>query len=102
MSYFCWKCKNELNIDSAISRSDVCPSCKADIHSCKNCKYYDIGSHYDCHESIEDSVNDKEKANFCDYFKIKDTSLSSKNSNQSNKPNKAEAARNAFNNLFSD
>ncbi len=29
------------------------------------------GSHYDCHESVDDPVRDKERANFCGMFSVK-------------------------------
>ena len=63
----CWSCGN--NFDGEIFRTSVCPSCKKDLHSCYNCRFYSEGSHYDCSETVEDIVTDKEKANFCDFFK---------------------------------
>ena len=34
------------------------------------CQFYDPKSYNQCRESSADRVHDKEKANFCDYFKI--------------------------------
>jgi hypothetical protein len=34
------------------------------------CSFYDPKSYNECRESSADRVQDKEKANFCDYFKI--------------------------------
>jgi hypothetical protein len=34
------------------------------------CQFYDQKAYNDCRESSADRVQDKEKANFCDYFKI--------------------------------
>ncbi len=42
----------------------------ADIRSCKMCQFYDPKSYNECREPSADRVQDKEKANFCDYFKI--------------------------------
>lgn len=53
-----------------VGRRDVCPNCMADIRSCKMCQFYDPKSYNECRESQADRVQDKEKANFCDYFKI--------------------------------
>ena len=66
----CWKCGKPLIIDGTVSRSDVCPSCGADVRSCKNCRFYEPGSHYDCRENIDELVKDKERANFCGWFMI--------------------------------
>lgn len=53
-----------------LGRSDSCPSCLADIRCCKMCLHFDAKSYNECRESMADRVQDKEKANFCDYFKI--------------------------------
>jgi hypothetical protein len=41
------------------------------VRCCKNCLHYDPGAHYDCHERLDGAVNDKEGANFCDFFSLK-------------------------------
>ena len=81
-----------------VSRASECPECHSDLHSCRNCLFYEPGSYHDCHESAEELVSDKEKANFCDTFRIKrewgkDSGLSQANQ-------KAEAAKKAFESLF--
>ena len=53
-----------------VGRRDICPSCSSDIKCCKMCQFYDPKSYNECRESSADRVQDKEKANFCDYFKI--------------------------------
>ena len=67
----CWKCGNDIEDASFIARSAECPFCHADLHSCRNCTFYSPGSHYDCHETVEEPVRDKERANFCGSFKPK-------------------------------
>ena len=57
-------------MSGTVSRSDVCPSCGADVRSCKNCRFYEPGAHYDCRENIDELVKDKERANFCGWFMI--------------------------------
>ncbi|MCQ2598265.1 MAG: hypothetical protein MJ181_10525 [Treponema sp.] len=63
----CWNCGNVF--EGEVHRTTECPSCKKDLHSCYNCRFFSEGSHYDCSESSADLVSDKERANFCDYFK---------------------------------
>ena len=65
----CWKCGNDIGDSVPIPRSAECPFCHADLHSCRNCQFYSPGSHYDCHETVEEPVRDKERANFCGSFK---------------------------------
>ena len=55
----CWKCGKEIDVSVKIYRDSEC-ECGADLHCCKNCKFYSQGSHYDCKESIEDFVSEKE------------------------------------------
>ncbi len=72
MSLTCHKCGKPLS-DSfkiMVSRSDICPHCRADIRSCKMCQFFDPKSYNECRESNAERITDKEKANFCDYFKI--------------------------------
>lgn len=70
----CWKCKKEIFIEK-IARTTECPLCHADLHCCKNCRFYSLGSHFDCKETVEELVLDKDKANFCDFFVLKDFNL---------------------------
>ena len=88
----CWKCKKEIPLEKP-ARSDECPLCHADLHVCRACEFYESGAHNDCRESSADMVTDKERANFCDYFRYKDCQAKPGN-------DKASAARDAFNALF--
>lgn len=93
----CYKCKKTFN-DISINRTTECPHCKCDLHVCKACKFYSPGSHYDCKENVEDPVSDKEKSNFCDWFKY---GIFSEENSVSEEKSKADAAKDAFNALFS-
>lgn len=95
--FMCWKCKEPIAAGLEIFRSTDCPHCGAALHSCVNCRFYQPGSHYDCHETVDEEVQDKEAANFCEYFSV---NLSPTASN-SCADKKKQAARNAFDNLFS-
>jgi hypothetical protein len=68
----CYKCGKELSeaYKVMLSRSDHCPNCMADLRCCRMCQFYDVKAYNECRESMADRVTDKEKANFCDYFKI--------------------------------
>lgn len=88
----CWKCGTKIPFETAIYRDSVCSSCGADIKVCKNCQFYQEGAHYDCHETIDEPVLDKEKANFCEFFKYAENAVTKKKS--------SEDAKNQFKNLF--
>ena len=91
----CWKCSLPIDGTKEIFRSSTCPECGADLHSCRNCKFYEVGAHYDCHETIDELVTDKERSNFCDYFSAK-AGLANNNIKNNDK-----SAKDAFNSLFS-
>ena len=57
-------------------------------------KFYSQNSHYECKETIEDFVSDKESRNFCDYFSPMQFF------SPSDKQDKAQKAKDAFNSLF--
>lgn len=52
-------------------RGDSCAKCGRDTRTCKACEFFDPGSNNQCRESQADRVVDKERANFCDYFRPK-------------------------------
>ncbi|MBN2625605.1 MAG: hypothetical protein JXA95_02975 [Spirochaetales bacterium] len=64
----CVKCG--ASVEGSVYRNTLCPSCGAELHSCANCRHYAKGQPYDCRESIQEPVNDKNRANFCDFFQI--------------------------------
>ncbi|NLM01261.1 MAG: hypothetical protein GX220_07415 [Treponema sp.] len=66
----CWKCGKDIDKNEQIFRTSTCSICGSDLHCCRNCKFYSPGSYYDCHETVDELVQDKEKSNFCDYFKV--------------------------------
>jgi hypothetical protein len=65
----CWKCGASLAaLTLPLSRTDSCRACRAEIHVCRMCRFYDTGKAKSCAEPVADEVHDKERANFCGYF----------------------------------
>jgi len=70
MDMQCWKCGSELkNLLLPFSRYEECSLCKADLHVCLACRHYDSKLNDGCREDRAEFVLDKDKANFCDYFR---------------------------------
>ncbi len=67
----CWHCNQPLQALD-YRRESTCPACNRYTHVCKNCRFYTPGRHNDCLEPIAEQVTEKERANFCDYFKPAD------------------------------
>lgn len=76
----CWKCGKEIvKIDQKITFRSYCEACQADLHCCKNCKFYKPGQPNDCMIPGTDFVKDREMANFCEEFSVLGTLVPSKN-----------------------
>src|ERR1700754_2198614 len=66
----CWKCGTSLAaLSLPLQRLDECKVCHAELHVCKLCEWYSTAVAKHCREPIAEEVKDKERANFCDYFK---------------------------------
>lgn len=66
----CWKCGCTLrNLLLPFSRYEECSTCNADLHACISCKSFAPNLSDACSEDSADFVQDKETANFCDFFK---------------------------------
>jgi hypothetical protein len=64
----CWNCGAPLTVLD-YGRADTCRKCGRDTKVCKGCQHYDASAHNECHESQADRVVEKERSNFCDYFR---------------------------------
>ena len=60
---------NKKIIEKKIHIRDDCPVCSRDLHICLNCEFYAPNAYRQCKESIYELVQDKERANFCDFFR---------------------------------
>ena len=67
----CWRCGADLaELTPPLSRNDECPSCRSQLHVCRMCCYYDPRVTKACREDDAEEVRDKDRANFCDYFRL--------------------------------
>ncbi len=66
----CWKCGADLAVvPQPFSRLAECPVCRAELHVCHMCRYYNPRLEGQCDQDHAEEVRDKTRANFCDYFK---------------------------------
>jgi predicted RNA-binding Zn-ribbon protein involved in translation (DUF1610 family) len=61
-----------LNFDE-ISYSSECPQCGADLHSCKNCVFFNPTSRFECEQPIKERIAPKDKRANCEFFEIRST-----------------------------
>ena len=70
MNLVCWKCGTSVaELPLPLSRLAECPKCRAYLHVCRMCRFYDPRLTGLCQEERAEEVRDKEHANFCDWFK---------------------------------
>jgi hypothetical protein len=69
----CHVCGKGVEGSGRIGREDVCSHCRADLHCCLNCRFFDEYAQNKCRESSAEWVSDREKNNFCDYFSFRDS-----------------------------
>ena len=93
----CYSCGQQLDEKMEVFRSTLCPNCGRDLKVCLNCEFYSPGAQWDCRESIDEQVKDKDRANFCSFFSFK-TGGSEKPGSDSRR----DKAKKEFNSLFGD
>ena len=64
----CAGCGADLGRPERVGRRDACPHCHAELHACRQCRFYDPQVADACREPQAERVTDKARANFCDYF----------------------------------
>jgi hypothetical protein len=65
----CFHCQKISKVNGLVGRKDECAYCRSDLHCCRNCEHYDRTAYNECREPSADVVKEKERSNFCDYFK---------------------------------
>jgi hypothetical protein len=74
-----------------------CPKCGFELHSCKQCMYFDPGSHFECMQPVKVRVAKKDERNDCTFYEIRVTREKETTTPASVRPTSARAA---FDNLF--
>lgn len=65
----CWKCGAPLgDMPLPVGRAEYCRACRAEVHVCRMCRFFDLSKAKQCAEPVADPVQNKERANFCGYF----------------------------------
>jgi hypothetical protein len=74
MSYHCWKCEAVVSVgaNGKVVRTEVCDSCRSDLHACRSCIFYSESAYNRCSEPQAERVVDKDRSNFCDFFRFRE------------------------------
>jgi predicted RNA-binding Zn-ribbon protein involved in translation (DUF1610 family) len=102
----CTQCGVVLRMIEDMSK---CPQCGFELHSCKQCVYFDPSAKFECRQPVAERVVRKDRKNLCTFYSIKtsverETSTSNGSSAASaprtGRPSTADEARRAFEDLF--
>ena len=74
-----------------------CPKCGFELHSCKQCMYFDPGSRFECMQPVPERIAKKDARNECTFYEIRVTREKETSTPASLRPSDA---RQAFENLF--
>ncbi|MEZ5542350.1 MAG: hypothetical protein R3F42_09920 [Pseudomonadota bacterium] len=67
----CWRCGGALpDLLLPLARHEECPHCRAQLHVCRMCGFFDPVAPQQCREPVAEPVADKQRANFCGYFRL--------------------------------
>ena len=69
--YHCFRCGTAVSVlptTGKVGRRDDCPSYGADLHVCKNCRFYDATAYNQCREPQAERVVEKERSNFVTFL----------------------------------
>lgn len=91
----CYRCGASLAaLSLPFSRQDECPECRNYLHVCKMCVYFDDRVPRQCREDGAEEVRDKDRLNFCDWFKPDESAF------DESRKSEEDAARAAAEDLF--
>ena len=68
----CWHCGVSVSEEPLpLSTYAECRPCRAQLHCCRQCQHYNPRLRVDCDEPRAESHSEREKSNFCDWFKLR-------------------------------
>jgi hypothetical protein len=104
----CYNCATALPADHDFTQE--CPKCKAALHCCKQCTYFEPSTRFQCTKPVPERIVSKDKTNECTFFRVRVTvardsapppSMMRANTRpEASAPKSANDARIAFDNLF--
>ena len=55
-------------VAGSINADSSCPNCRAELHTCRQCNYFDPGSHFECSKPVTARIVNKNARNTCELF----------------------------------
>lgn len=98
MNRHCHSCGTAWNSSVSPGRTEICPSCRAELRCCLNCASYDARAAYQCRDRRAEPVLEKDRGNFCEFFQFAVRTYTA----PAGAPSREQAARDALKSLFGD
>jgi hypothetical protein len=76
-----------------------CPKCGFELHSCKQCTYFDPSRRFECMQAVPERIAKKDARNECTFYSI---SVRVEKQTSTGSAARPDDARRAFDNLFKD
>lgn len=67
-NFTCFSCSKALSYQDVPGFREACEHCGADVHCCRNCRFYDPKVYNECQETSAEVVREKERSNFCEFY----------------------------------
>jgi hypothetical protein len=80
-----------------IPPTGLCPKCGFELHSCKQCMYFDPGKRFECMQPVPERIVKKDARNDCTFYEIRVSREKETSTPAAQRPSDA---RQAFENLF--
>jgi len=55
-------------VEATVTADAECPKCKAGLHTCRMCSFFDPGARFECRKPIAARIVNKSARNDCDLF----------------------------------
>ena len=75
-----------------------CPKCAFELHSCKQCTYFDPSRRFECMQPVPERVAKKDARNECTHFEPRTTV--ERETKSASSPSSPSSAKKAFDDLF--
>ena len=53
--------------------TSTCPKCNAELHCCKQCRFFDSGAQFECTQPIPERITPKDGKNNCKFYEFRTT-----------------------------
>ncbi len=83
-------------LQSSVDVRGQCPKCSAELHSCRQCNFFDPGGRFECAQPVTARIESKTAKNECQFFALR----SNLEKETTAGPPKVNSARAAFDALF--